>query len=187
MSDFPPTAVSFPEAVVVSPMSMHAVFDHVNVACGLTAAGSGAWPNVSQALGYWFVVYRPMVVKRMVVQVTTQSGNLDMGIYDEKGNCVVSKGSTAVAVAGVQSVDLTASISGGTASPVIGPGCYIAALSVDNITAAFQRYAFDFRAMRISGVVSKTSTFPLATTSIAFGGTGTAYLPHLCVKGVTNV
>jgi hypothetical protein len=92
-----------------------------------------AWAASNLALYMPFEVNEIVTAYQIAFVVTTQSGNLDVGIYDHIGNRLVSKGSTAVAVAGVQVVDIT--------DTTLPPGAYFLAMCVDNTTAAFTAYA----------------------------------------------
>lgn len=85
------------------------------------------------AIYFPFTLTRSFLAQTMGVQVTTQSGNMDVGIYDEKGTRLVSMGSTAVAAAGLQVFNI--------ADTWLTPGTYFMAINVDNTTAAFMAIA----------------------------------------------
>jgi len=86
------------------------------------------WPTANLVIYVPVVVLAPITAYQMGIRVVTQSGNLDIGIYDEMGNRLVSAGSTAVAVAGVQAVNIT--------DTPLTPGVYFLALCIDNTTAS---------------------------------------------------
>jgi hypothetical protein len=90
--------------------------------------------NVSTASAanlYAFVVDRPITVTAAYVRIGTQSGNIDLGIYDSAGNRLGSTGSTACPAASI-----TVSIAL-TAATALGVGTFYAAIAADNTTAAF--------------------------------------------------
>ena len=95
------------------------------------STNTGAWPSANRAYYWPFQVGVTVTAYQMAILVITQSGNLDVGIYDENANRLVSMGSTAVGAAGIQTFDI--------ANTVLTPGTYFAAMCVDNITASFGR------------------------------------------------
>lgn len=94
-------------------------------------SGSGTWQANNRAHYIPFMVTQIVTAYQMSVIVATQSGNLDVGIYTEQGVRLVSAGSTAVAAAGVQTVNIN--------DTVLLPGVYFMAMNCDNTTAAFNR------------------------------------------------
>jgi len=96
-------------------------------------ATAGAWPANNRAIYLPFFIERVVTAFKMSVEVTTQSGNLDMGIYDENFARLVSLGSTAVAAAGLQVGDI--------ADTVLTPGLYYMAMNCSTTAAAFSRQA----------------------------------------------
>lgn len=63
---------------------------------GTGGGASTAWPSANLALFYPFSVSQPITaVKLWIINGTTASGNLDLGIYDADGTRLVAKGSTA--------------------------------------------------------------------------------------------
>jgi hypothetical protein len=110
---------------------------------GFGIAG-GAYPAANTAIYVPVMVPEEQKIYHLGVEVTTQSGNLDLGVYDEVGTRLVSSGSTAVAAAGVQSIDVT--------DTVIGPGICYFAMNCDNTTAAFRRVSMDAPLERVCGM-----------------------------------
>ncbi len=96
----------------------------------VTAYSASAWTTANTAVFCPFTVPWAFLAKKMGVQVTTQSGNMDIGIYDEKGTRLVSMGSQAVGAAGVQTFDIT--------DTWLLPGTYFMAMNVDTTAAFFQ-------------------------------------------------
>jgi ethanolamine utilization microcompartment shell protein EutS len=94
-----------------------------------TAAAATAWTTANTAIFIPITLQTSFLAQKMAVNVTTQAGNLDVGIYDEYSNRLVSKGSTAVAAAGLQVIDI--------ADTLLTPGTYYIAMNCDSVTAAF--------------------------------------------------
>lgn len=90
---------------------------------------SAAWPAANRAIYVPFILPEAVTALKMFVEVTTQSGNMDVGIYNVSYARLVSMGSTAVAAAGLQEFDIT--------DTVMGPGQFYWGMCVDNTTAAF--------------------------------------------------
>lgn len=108
---------------------------------GLAAA---VWPTANLAIYTPVKVQTQCTVYKLSFQVGVQSGNYDIGIYDEAGNQIVAKGSTAVPVAGIALVDI--------ADTTLTPGLYFFALCIDNITATVNRMSFTSSLLRTLGV-----------------------------------
>jgi hypothetical protein len=88
--------------------------------------------NEAYLIPFW--VPTPINVSSMFLNITTSSGNLDVGIYDKNGNRVVSKGSTASPGTGRQELTFTQTL----LVPRLGP--YFAAVAVNNGTIRFAQY-----------------------------------------------
>lgn len=128
---------------------------------GTTAS---AWPSANQMRCCSFIVDDTVTVTQLGTIVSTQSGNLDLGIYDEAGNKIVSSGSTAVGVAGPQFVNIT--------DTTLTPGHYNMAMACDNIIANFNRLSLaNADVNRLCGVKQMASAFPLPST-LTFAGPG---------------
>lgn len=89
-------------------------------------SGSGAWPAANLAIYMPFLVETPVTAYKMAFEVGAQAGNCDVGIYDQLGNRLVSKGSTPVGPAGLQVIDIT--------DTALTPGVYFMAMNVDTTT-----------------------------------------------------
>lgn len=145
------------------------------------AGGTAVWPSANRALFSPFYLDQAMIAKAIVIQVATQSGNVDVGIYNEGFGRIVTKGTTAVAAAGIQLFDLTASVTG-TASPVLNPGTYWLAMAVDNGTASFQRQSAPGVVIhRMVGCGQMVSAFVLPAT-LTWGAPGANYTPVITLK-----
>jgi hypothetical protein len=136
----------------------------------LAAPAAAVWPSANRAIYCGVMVPEPLTIYQLGTQVTTQSGNLDIGIYDEQGNKLVSSGSTTVAAAGVQLVNV--------ADTDLTPGLYFLALAVDNITAAFLRAAPGLPSTRVALCGQEAAAFPLPA-SFTYAIQTAAYIPDL--------
>lgn len=144
--------------------------------CTNTTSGAAVWPTANKALFVQFGIDFHFLVKQIGVQVTTQSGNLDVGIYNSVGVRLVSKGTTAVAAAGLQALDVT--------DTWLPPGLYYMAMAVDNGTAAFQRFTVTtVESLRVLGVREMTSAFVLPDPVTFANPTTSAYVPMITLTG----
>lgn len=95
----------------------------------LMGAGSTAWPTANKAFFFPFRLTEWATAYQLLFWVgATSSGNLNVGIYDNEFNLIVSAGSTAMSatVNTVQELNI--------ADTVLPPGDYYLAVAVDNIT-----------------------------------------------------
>lgn len=103
---------------------------------------------------------------------TVVSGNVDAGIYDENGNAMVTKGSTAQSGTSVpQVVDVT--------DTLLPRGYYYFAIACDNTTATFSRYSPTTNFQQMMGVLEQTSAFALPTPTATFAKAARSYLPNV--------
>lgn len=123
------------------------IANYIGISAGTPAANT--WTTANTAVYCPFTISWPFLAQKMGVRVTTQSGNLDLGIYDEKGSLLVSLGSTVVAAAGLQVANIT--------DTWLMPGTYYMAMNVDNTTAAFWAYP----SATVSAAVSRPSGFQI--------------------------
>lgn len=120
-----------------------------------------------------------MTVYKMGVVVAVQSGNLDVGIYSEKGSLLVSAGSTAVGAAGFQSFDVT--------DTPLNPGIYFLAMCVDNTTASFNRSNAVIAAnMQACGVQQQAVGAVTLPSTATFANPASAYSPAITAYGVVT-
>jgi len=158
--DFPgaPTPI-----VVVEPLGVHSSYGPEApcgsgfIATGQSGSTAGTWGAANTAHFYPIIVQRQVTVYQMAVEVTTQSGNCDIGIYDENFVRLVSMGSTAVAAAGVQVFNI--------ADTTIGPGIYYFAFVASSTTPAFRRSAVSAPVLRTLGAFAQASALPLPSTA----------------------
>lgn len=100
---------------------------------GIPNAGTTAGQSVNSSNRAYFIsiyVTQPTVAYAMRFHVGSQSGNIDVGIYDENMNRITSSSSTACPANGAAVVNFL--------TPAIIPaGSYYLALAADNSTATF--------------------------------------------------
>ena len=174
MSDFPTMVTSMPAPGVITSSSPSSLtFDAVMMSQADFTAGA-VWPAANRAIYVPFIVDSIVTAYQMAFEVTVQSGNCDVGIYDELGNRVVSKGSTAVGAAGIQLVDIT--------DTVLTPNTYYAALNVDNTTAAVTRISgIAALWLQVYGVQQQAVGAVTLPNPATFANPASAYLPCIAV------
>jgi hypothetical protein len=144
---------------------------------GATATAGSAWPGANRALYLPSVIEQVVTFKAISFIVTTQSGDLDVGIYNEAGVRLVSSGSTAVAAPGVQVVDI--------ADTTVGPGVYFLAMCVSNTTAAFIRVNnASPGAMQACSIQQQSLGSVELPATASFASPANAYFPRLA--GLTS-
>jgi hypothetical protein len=172
MGDFPGTRVSgcdiAPSGILstAGPESMIGSY----LMIGVTAASSGAvWPAANLAIYQPVVITEAVTAYQMAVEVTTQAGNLDLGIYDEGLNRLVSLGSTAVGAAGLQVGNIT--------DTPLAPGLYYIAMNCSSATAAFRRHAPGVQVLRCSGAAQQAVGAVTLPNPATFAAAANAYVP----------
>src|SRR5262249_42739307 len=115
-------------------------------------------------------IQQTVTVFQMSWQVGTQSGNYDIGIYDQAGNRLVSMGSTAVPVAGMAIANIT--------DTTLKPGTYFLALNVDNVTAtAFKSATVGGVTLQVCGVQQQAVGAVTLPATATFANPASAYIP----------
>lgn len=111
-----------------------------------------------------FTTQIPVTVSTVAVHVNVASGNMDAGIYDIKGNRLISNGGVAVPAAGRAQVAMSSKYN-------LAPGIYWMCISVDNTTATLS--SATGASSQFSGYQSCAgSNYPLpATLSFPCGNT----------------
>lgn len=156
----------FPVNVIVSPWSRESIAPSLIIASSayeLEYCNTRTWPVANLARFYPFTLTEPTTFVKLFFVGGIASGNVDMGIYDEKGTRLVSAGSTVVAFTNsVQEFDIT--------DTLIGPGRFYLAIAIDNtsITIYGSIGTGDTADLRMCGLREKTSGFPLPAT-VTFG------------------
>ena len=141
---------------------------------------SATWVAANRAI--LVPVYIPdwgTVVKLFMANGTVVSGNIDMGLYDESFNRLVSIGSTAQSgTSDLQVFDIT--------DTTIGPGRYYLAGVLDNVTGTVMRNGSSLYGQRASGLCEMGSAFALPTTNTP-GSMSNAFLPLMGLTYRTTV
>ena len=168
MSDWPGDAAQLARTVISTLGEASCVSTILNNSGA--SAGSLAWPAANRAIYVPVLIENPVTVLKMAVNVAVQSGNLDVGIYDEMGNRIVSKGSTAVGAAGLQTVDIT--------DTTLNPGLYFIAMCVDNTTASFTRVPITTaEVLRMGGMQQQAVGAVTLPDPATFANPATGYVP----------
>lgn len=150
-------------------------------ACASVAlvGGVGVWPAANRAIYVPVQVDVPVTVVKMAFQVSVQSGNYDVGIYDEHANRLVSMGSTAMPAAGIAIADI--------ADTVLMPGIYFLAMCVDNITASVARVAMTGTVQQVCGVQQQAVGAVTLPDPATFANPASSYLPILVATTVPTI
>ena len=173
MSDWPSALLKSPAGVIHSGSDACLCSDGVIINLGVFAVG-GVWPVANRALYIPFIVETTVTAFQMAFEVTTQSGNCDVGLYSEQGARLVSAGSTAVGAAGKQVINIT--------DTVLTPALYFMAMNVDNTTAAFTRVnALTILQQTVSGMQQQAVGAVTLPDPATFANPLTAYIPGLAV------
>lgn len=155
MSYTPPGAQR-PSLVAVGSLSQESLGIEMR-SLGLANAASATWPLTNLALFIPISLAQPYTALQLYsFNGATASGNIDLGIYDEAGNRLVSKGSTAQAGTNAhQFLDTTD-------TTLNGPGRYYFAVAMDNTTGTlFSCLPPNIWNARACGICEMTSAFPL--------------------------
>lgn len=138
---------------------------------------SAAWPAANTALYIPFYLPGPiLVVKLFSLNGAAVSGNIDMGIYDEKGTRMVSAGSTVqTGTSTIQEFDVT--------DTIIGPGLFYLAVALDNATGTLFRASLGSTYLKAMGMQQQATAFPLPATA-TFASVSNANIP--CVALTTR-
>lgn len=146
------------------------------------SASSAAWPTANLALYVPFTVEAPFTAKLIGIENGgTASGNIDVGIYDDQQNRLVSKGSTAQSgTTTVQSFDIT--------DTLLLPGLYYLGIAFDGTTGTTRSFTgITVPLLGLCGVLQQASAFPLPSPAV-FAACATTALPQgLAIFGRTVV
>lgn len=126
---------------------------------GSSAWSAAVWPAANRVVLIPFRVYRPFAIQRAFwYNGATVAGNVEVAVYDEEFNRLVTTGSTVMAGA---SVIQSAAI----ASTELVAGLYYLAMISDSATATFFRRGLASATCRAGGMLQVTTgAIPLAAT-----------------------
>lgn len=179
MGDFPSVPQSGSSRGMLTPHGLTPFGDYCDIAGAGYANTAAVW-TANRAVYQPCYVAEPITVYQMAVTVTTQNGNLDVGIYDmESLKRLVSKGSTAVAAAGVQAIDIT--------DTDLVPGWYYLGFCCDSSTAVFRNSAVAAGICRVCGFQQQSVgavTLPDPMVPAAYA---TAVAPLICASYSTVI
>lgn len=168
----------FPALPAVRPFGVLGSYDPASsicgeaVALGASSAVAGVWPVANLAIYMPILAERAVTVKQIAIQVATQAGNVDVGIYTEGGTRLVAAGTTAVAVAGMQLFDIT--------DTLLTPATYYLAMAASSATASFAKAAVPAPLLRCAGVRQEAlGGLPLPATA-TFADMAQGYVPFIC-------
>lgn len=168
--DWPFKVAGLPPRSVISSIGPGSLLAEYIAATGL-AGGTAVWPLGNTGIYVPVQVDMPCLVTKMGIQVATQSGNVDVGIYNEEGARLVSAGSTLVGVAGLQTFDI--------ADTWLTPGVYFFAMVVSNTTGAFLRVTPANNSARAIGVQSQAIGSTVLPATATFAAPGNTYVPEI--------
>ena len=166
-------------AQVTDPIVIHSL----GIIPGATGAGvtplTFVWPVANLAFYIPFVYHNDQTVKRMFVEIGgVQSGNIDVGIYNEAGARQVSdSGSLVGTINDVQEFDI--------GDTFLVAGRYYMAVAIDNVTASIMRLSILGYRNRILGIKEQTSAYPLPETATFAENVDRSYIPSMAVSLVT--
>lgn len=172
MPDFPSGGTFYPKMGMNVFGPLTTLWDGAVVG-NITANSGATWPIANKALFCPFYVEYPVLAQKMGTVVTTQAGNYDLGIYDEKGNKIIANGGAAVPAAGLGALDIT--------DTVLNPGTYFMAMACSSATAAFARANVQLNLQRLAGVHEMATAYPLPTT-LTFTTPATNYFPEIIIQ-----
>ncbi len=132
MPELPGLGYREPHAVISTASPGSCVVAQYAMCAGAVFGAGAVWPSANRAYYFPVTVDDFVTVFQLGINVTVQAGNVDVGIYDEQGNRLVSSGSTTVGAAGIQLFNIT--------DTNLAPGGYYLAMCCsDATTAAFTR------------------------------------------------
>lgn len=178
MPDFPTGAMPRPFGALGSLDASNALPGELCVIAGVTSS-AGAWSSANLAIYCPVLVERRVTIYQMLVDIGTSSGNLDLGVYDEAGNRLVSLGSTASPGTGAQAFNI--------ADTVLDAGLYYLALSADNTTITFQRAAVVAGIGRACGVRQQALGSVVLPATATFADLSFANIPKVMASTVATI
>lgn len=169
MTDFTQVALEGIQKQALSPATISSGLQEAMLIANSLMNAGAVWPSANLAIYAPVMVDYPCTVYQMSIDVVTQSGNVDVGIYDELGNRLVSAGSTAVGAAGIQLFNIT--------DTPLTPGVYWLAMCCDNITASFMRSNVVQQLSRVCGCQQQAVGAVTLPNPATFAAMAQAYVP----------
>lgn len=166
MSDWP--YGQFDSDTILSSVGPTSIVGDLAVATSQAFNTSAVWPAANRALFVPVWINRQATVYKMSFVVATQSGNYDIGLYDEFGHRLV-RATAAVPVAGIAIADV--------ADTVIGPGVYFLALNIDNVVASVRRLAIGALVTQLSGCMQQAVGALTLPDPFTLAAMASAYVP----------
>jgi hypothetical protein len=169
MPDFP--VIANVDPVVISAATPQSIGEMMNaIGQSLTAA---AWSSANRAYYIPVSIFSTItVVKMMVINGGTVSGNIDVGIYDAGGARLVSSGSTAQSgTSAIQEFNIT--------DTVLNPGLYYLACAMDNTTGTVEVWNPSAAILHAFGICEQASAFALPSSATFGAITGTTRIPFI--------
>lgn len=142
-------------------------------------SAASAWPSNNRAYYLPFWLDSTVTVYQIAIEVTTQSGNCDVGIYDEAGNRLVSAGSTAVGAAGIQLFNIT--------DTVLSPDVYFMAMNCSTTAAAFTATLNTANVLRTYGVQMQDVGATALPDPATFAAMTNSYLPSVALATKSTI
>lgn len=137
---------------------------------------AAAWPAANRAIYCQVVIEFPVTVKQLAISVAASAGNIDLGLLNEAGTLLTSKGSTLMAGTNtLQVLDV--------ADYACVPGVYFLAAVCSTITTAtFNRTTANVNALVAAGVQQEALG---ATTIITatFADPASSFYPLIVAGG----
>lgn len=172
MADFSEQLLHLPPCAIASSASLHCLLND-QMQMNASAGGAAVWPSANRAIYIPVLIEDFVTAYQMAFEVVTQSGNYDVGIYDELGVRLVSLGSTAVPAAGIATANIT--------DTPLTPGVYFLAMACNNTTVSVRRQSTGtVGSNTVSGLQDQDTAFALPSTA-TFSAPAAVYYPNLVV------
>lgn len=178
MADFPGGRTIVPNATIAPYQAC------TTLNAGIATAGSGTWVTQNLAIYIPFFIEFPVTAVKMTwINGATVNGNIDVGIYDQYGSRLVSKGSTAQSgTSALQTADIT--------DTLLNPGNYFMAMCSDSATATVQRWSGMGTAFcQACGVQQQdlTGSAPTLPATATFANPANGFVPYLAIDLNTTI
>lgn len=144
--------------LTVTPWAVESLHGKLSLGSVLSVGSiaSAVYPSANLAIYVPFNLVTPVLAKQIFwYNGATVSGNVDVGIYDEKKRKIISTGSTLQAgINSLQRIDIT--------DTWLGTGLFFLAISMDNVTGTlFSNTSGNVMWWNILGVYQQATAFPL--------------------------